>query len=142
MHYVWGELGAFVDLHGQPHLTSAGVAWENPGDGFSAWVPDSPSLMVDSGGFQAATKWEDAQYPYSAEELFEWAEEIGADTVAGMDVACETRDVLTDLDSCRVDPGPVEDRIAKSLEYQIEQDRIYREGRAEDRWSFDFMPVV
>lgn len=142
MHYVWGELGPFEDLHGKPHLTSAGVAWENPGDGFTAWVPDSDPLMVDSGGFQAATKWPDCQYPYSPTELFDWAEEIGADIVAGMDVACETRSILQELDTCQIDPGPIEERLAKSLEYQIEQDRIYREGRAEGRWSFDFMPVV
>lgn len=36
MHYVWGELGPFEDLNGKPGLTSAGVAWENPGDGFTA----------------------------------------------------------------------------------------------------------
>lgn len=142
MHYVWGELGPFEQLNGRPGLISAGVAWENPGDGFTAWVPDSTPLMVDSGGFQAATKWENCEYPYTSQELFEWAEQIGADIVAGMDVACETRAILQELDSCQINPGPVEDRVAKSLEYQIEQDRIYREGRADGRWSFEFMPVV
>jgi hypothetical protein len=91
--------------------------------------------MVDSGGFQAATKWEDCEYPYNARELFEWAADIGPDIVAGMDVACETRSQLLDLATCRIDPGPVDDRIAASLEYQIEQLQEYRDGG----WASEFV---
>lgn len=55
-----------------------------------------------------------------------------------MDVACETRSILRELETCRIDPGPVESRIATLLEYQIDQLQVYREGN----WSVEFMPVV
>ncbi len=147
MYYVWGEKGEFSQLNGRPHLVSAGVAHENPGDGFAVWIPDNVGvfnndgdapLMVDSGGFQAATKWENCAFPYTPRELFEWAEDIGADVVAGMDVACEQRELLMQMDSCKVDPGSIEHRLEQSLHYQIEQYEVYKEKA----WNFDFMPVV
>lgn len=141
MYYCWGEQGEFQGLEDQNVLVSAGVAWNNPNkeNDFNAWIPDESFLMVDSGGFQCATKWEDCEYPYSAREYMEWCREIGADIVAGMDVACEERDVIMDMDNCSIDSGTVEERLMKSLQYQLRQYEIYKEEFMSD---FFFMPVV
>lgn len=135
MYYCWGELGSLDILNNVPTLTSAGVAWNNPGDGFSAHVPDSPLVMIDSGGFQSAT-W--GEYPYSANDLHTWAESLNADIVAGMDTACERAEELEKADSIDNIPEHYEDRVERSLVDQIVQERDYRDGD----YSFQFMPVI
>ncbi len=57
MHCVTGQTGHYGGLLTDwPVLVSAGVAYNNPGNGFSIHVPETDDLIVDSGGFQAATK--------------------------------------------------------------------------------------
>jgi hypothetical protein len=103
---------------------------ENERREFSLRSPAEPaSLVVDSGGFQAATRWNGSKacerglhgrYPYSPTELHDWAEEIGADVVAGMDVACETAIDLfgaDGLENSYIWPGDYRDRLLESLEY-------------------------
>jgi hypothetical protein len=153
MYYCLDNIGTYDGMFNGEHvLASAGVAYRNPGsDRFSLGVPAEPaSLIVDSGGFQAATRWNGAQagerglhgrYPYSPTELHEWAEEIGADVVAGMDVACETAADLFGADGFEKGylwPGDYRDRLLESLDYQCRQQRIYEQGE----YSYAFMPVI
>lgn len=136
MYYCWGENAPFDPLTGENVLVSAGVAWGR-GDGeFRLNIPDAGEIFLDSGGFQAATQWE--RYPYDPPELFEFAEDIGARYVAGMDVACEDRDVLLDIESTKVDPGPVRDRLERSLIQQRRCDSYYKSGD----YDFQLVPVV
>lgn len=141
MYYVLSTLGPQEWLERHHVMVSAGTAWRNPGDGFSIATPDNPaSLFIDSGGYQAAVHFRDA-YPYSPRRLFEWAESVGADYVAGMDWACEEGEELTSAPQVTVDPSEIASvptRIERSIDYQIEQARVYEAGD----WSFDFVPVV
>lgn len=136
MYYCWGENAPFEPLTGENVLVSAGVAWGRGKDEFRLNIPDAETIFLDSGGFQAATKWE--RYPYDPIELFEWAEEIGASYVAGMDVACEDRKELLELESTKVNPGDVKDRMHRSL---IQQRRCRIEYETGD-WDFQFIPVI
>lgn len=81
MYYSYGQLGDTDNvMDGERVLVSAGVAWRNPSstdDEFTLHVPDAEMLMVDSGGFQAATRWSgpsgvptpsmESRFPYSCE---------------------------------------------------------------------------
>jgi hypothetical protein len=140
MFYVVTTTGPQEWLEGEHILTSAGGAWNNPGTGFKMWIPDeTESLFVDSGGFQSTVHW-GGEFPYSATDLFEWAEEIGADYVAGMDLACERAEDLAniydDLEADEIDT--ISERVEKTIDNQLLQNRVYREGD----WSFEFVPVV
>lgn len=136
------------EFAGENALVSAGLAYRNPGSGmFNIHVPDAESLMVDSGGFQAATRWNGARagerglhgrYPYSPQELHEWADEIGADVVAGMDVACEDAHELFDMEKGYIWPGDYQDRMFESLDNQLRQRRVYEAGD----YDHEFMPVI
>lgn len=149
MHYAFGKLGTLDgDLDGLPGLVSAGVAWRNPnGEGeYTIHVPDFDPLMVDSGGFQAATRWSgpcgvptpsmESRFPYSPAELHEWAEEIGADVVAGMDVACE--DAVEIHKEGEPWPGDYKNQMLESLDNQVKQRAHYEEVG----YSHEFMPVI
>jgi hypothetical protein len=153
MYYCLDNIGGYDGFFDGEHvLASAGVAYRNPGsDRFSLGVPTDPaSLIVDSGGFQAATRWNGVEacerglhgrYPYSPTELHEWAEEIGADVVAGMDVACETAMDLFGADGLEkgyIWPGDYRDRLLESLDYQRRQQRVYEAGE----YSHALMPVI
>jgi len=153
MFYVKGATGPQRWFDGENVLISAGVAWRSRRtEGFASMEPeDAGRLFIDSGGFQASAWFLGNDggdgYPYDARTLFEWAEEVGADYVAGMDYACERRDALAatvnnnERANGNVEPSdipPVAERIEMSIEEQIEQARIYDEGD----WSFDFVPVV
>lgn len=154
MYYASSRLGTLDEaLDDLPVLISAGAAWRNPnGDQeFTVGLPEASSLMIDSGGFQAATRWNGAEagerglpgrYPYSPTELHDWAESINADVVAGMDIACEDANELFDgsegFEKGYVWPGDYRDRLLDSLDYQIRQERVYRSGG----YSHDFMPVI
>ena len=141
MYYTIGQLGGVEGhLDGWPVLLSAGVAYNNPNNpgGFAIHVPKASKLMIDSGGFQAATKW-DCAYPYRPRELHEWAESLNADVVAGMDVACETGEAL--LASGAIKWGlsyTWEERMHLSLRFQ----RYQRDHYEEAGYSHAFMPVV
>lgn len=150
MHYCLDSIGSYDGLfEGENVLASAGVAYRNPGaDMFSIHVPENPNhLIIDSGGFQAATRWNGVQacerglhgrYPYSERELHDWAEEIGADVVAGRDVACEEAIHLYDHEAGHIWPGDYFDRFLDSLDYQIRQQQVYES----QSYSHDFMPVI
>lgn len=150
MHYCLDTVGGYDGMFdGENVLVSAGLAYRNPGrEMFSIHVPDDPAhLMIDSGGFQAATRWNGAlagerglhgHYPYSPAELHAWGDEIGADVVAGMDVACEDAVELFDYDAGHIWPGDYRDRIHDSLDYQLRQRRVYEAGS----YEHDFMPVI
>lgn len=140
MFWVKGTLGDQSWLDGNSILVSAGVAWRNPGgDGFTLPPPETENLFVDSGGYQAAVHFQD-EYPYTPRELFEWAETIGADYVAGMDWACEdAKKLATGLDGVSPDDiASVEDRINRTIVDQKEQLEVYKAGN----WSFEFVPVI
>lgn len=140
MYYVKTTLGDQPWLDGENVLLSAGVAWRNPGDGFTLEPPENPeSLFIDSGGYQAAVHFQD-EYPYTATELFEYAESVGADYVAGMDWACESAESLAALyDGIEPeDIAPIEDRLERSIDDQIKQLEAYENGD----WSFELVPVV
>ena len=142
MYYVCTTLGAQEWLNRHHVLVSAGVAWRNPNseEGFDIYVPEEPAtLLIDSGGFQAAAYFGD-DYPYTARELFDWAEEVGADYVAGMDWLCSpAEDLASKKGSLDADDiAPIPDRIEWSIEQQIKQDRVYKDGD----WSFELMPSV
>jgi tRNA-guanine family transglycosylase len=103
-------------------------------------VPRASHLIVDSGGFQAATKW-DSVFPYRAEDLHRWAVDIGADVVAGMDIACETGIEL--LEKGLLEWGitdTYEQRMWLSLRYQTWQREVYEAYDYADHHTF--MPVV
>lgn len=143
MYYAYGGLGSMDGgLDGESVLLSAGVAWRNPNgdEEFTVHVPDAETLMIDSGGFQATT-WFGNVYPYSAERLHGWAEEIGADIVAGRDFACERHGELYDVEEDwgkKSFPGPWQKRHEASLWWQVRQMEHYE---ASD-YSHDFMPVI
>jgi hypothetical protein len=143
MFYCWGGLGSLDgDLDGLPGLVSAGVAWRNPNgnDEFTIHVPDFDPLMVDSGGFQAATRFGNV-YPYSAKELHEWSESVGADIVAGRDFACERHEELYDAEKdwgTKTHPGPWQKRHKASLWWQVRQMEHYES----ENYSHEFMPVI
>lgn len=139
MYWVKGPQGPQDWLDGEDVLISAGAAWRNSGSGFNTDVPDADRLFVDSGGYQAAVHFRDA-YPYSARDLFEWAEEIGADYVAGMDWACEDPAALAGLfdDVEPDDIAPVDVRLERTIRDQRECLDVYQSRE----WSFEFVPVV
>lgn len=175
MFFAYGSLGEVPELTGRRVLVSAGVAWRNPGvtiegkhdrfllayrdteflnpridadveDLFNINIPDGPEvLMVDSGGYQAATRWgsvgiptpeKRTRYPYTADQYHDWCEEIGADIVAGMDVACE------DAEEIHIEgepwPGDYTYRMMESLENQRRQLLDFYETG----YDFEFMPVI
>lgn len=140
MYYVVTTTGPQEWLAGHHVLASAGVAWRNPGNGFNIWTPDDrESLFIDSGGFQATVHY-GGEYPYSPTDLFEWAEQVGADYVAGMDWACEEAEVLAEIYD-HLDESDVQDiptRIDRTIEKQVEQANVYESGD----WPFEFVPVV
>jgi len=152
MHYCIDTVGGYDGMfEGVPVLVSAGLAYRNPGakdDLFSIHVPDDPaSLLVDSGGFQAALRWKGARagerglhghYPYSPQELHGWGDDIGATAVAGMDVACEAAVNLFDYDAGHLWPGCWRDRWLDALDYQARQRDVYEQGG----YDHDFMPVI
>jgi tRNA-guanine family transglycosylase len=148
MDTVGGYDGTFDDEH---VLLSAGVAYRNPGAGtFNLHAPENPaSVMVDSGGFQAATRWTGVKaaerglpgrFPYSAKELHDWAasDTVDADIVAGMDIACEDGRELYDPDAGLNFPGDYRDRMLESFEMQKHQRAVYETGD----YDHDFMPVI
>lgn len=162
-------------LDGRNVLVSAGVAWRNPGvnvegkddrfltqyrdtefldpeidasldDLFNLNVPENPeTLMVDSGGYQAATRFgsigiptpeKRTRFPYTARQYHEWCESIGADVVAGMDVACEeATEIHIEGEPW---PGDYHNRMWESLENQRRQLIQYYETG----YDFEFMPVI
>lgn len=126
-------------LYNEDVMVSAGVAWRNDGAGFSIGVPDARCLYVDSGGFQASVYFQD-EYPYLPGELHGWADRIGAQVVFGMDWACEDAEVLAEnADGVEVeDILPVDERIEKSFTDQLDQFRVYQQGR----YGHRFAPVV
>jgi len=163
MFYCWACLGGLDgDLNNVPILTSAGVAWRNPGDGFTAWNPDASVQMIDSGGYQAATRWNGAErgirgvestepsigergttcrFPYTARELHEWADTVDADFVAGMDVACEEASELIEMgydDYGYLNPGRYEERLMESIDNQVRQ----RDHFEQHDYDHKLMPVV
>jgi tRNA-guanine family transglycosylase len=148
MDTVGGYDGTF---DGEHILLSAGVAYRNPGaEMFSLHAPENPaSVMIDSGGFQAATRWTGVKagerglpgrYPYSPAELHDWAasEAVNADVVAGMDIACERGQTLYDPDVGHNFPGDYRDRMLESFEMQLRQRRVYETGD----YDHQFMPVI
>lgn len=140
MYYVKSTLGTQPWLQQSNVLLSAGVAWRNPGEGFTLEPPsETESLFVDSGGFQATAHFY-GEYPYSPTDLFEYAERVGADYVAGMDFAAESAEALAqsynDLEADDIPPAG--ERIEKSVEKQVEQAEVYESGD----WGFEFVPVV
>ena len=139
MYYVTGNTTAPDCLFGQNVLVSAGVGWRNSGSGFSIGIPDARSLMVDSGGYQAAVYFQDG-YPYTPAELHRWAENIRADVVWGMDWACEDREVLAGLkdDIEPEDIAPYRDRLSWAWADQVEQFEEHQSGR----YGHEFRPVV
>jgi len=150
MHYAIDTVGGYDGMFdGQNVLVSAGLAYRNPGaEQFSIHVPGDPSsLLVDSGGFQAALRWNGARagerglpghYPYSPQELHDWGDEIGANAVAGMDVACEEATALFDFDAGHLWPGDWRDRWLDALHYQVRQRDTFEAGG----YDHDFMPVI
>lgn len=149
MFYVATVLGSQPWLAGQNILISAGTAWKNPGrngagEDFDINIPEHRQLMVDSGGFQATAHF-GARYPYDDTDLFVWAEDVGADYVAGMDFTCEEASVLeSEVEAANADEIPsVDDRIERTIDKQVEQYTLYTELRDhEEGWSFEFIPVV
>ena len=119
---------------------------EDLDDLFNVKVPNNPeTLMVDSGGFQAATRWagvgiptpsKRTRFPYTVEQYHDWCEMIGADIVAGMDVACEpAEDIHIEGEPW---PGDYHNRMLESLENQRRQLKEYYEtGR-----DFEIMPAI
>lgn len=149
MYYVATTLGHQPWLDGEDILVSAGTAFKNPGksgaeEGFDIRIPEHDRLFIDSGGFQATTHF-GSEYPYSAADLFVWAEDVDADYVAGMDFACEKADILAEtVEAADADAIPsIDERIERTITKQIEQYDLYTElaGR-EGGWSFDFVPVI
>jgi len=127
MFYVWDELGEFPPIEGENVMISAGSAWNNPGEGFTAYIPSHDDLFIDSGGFQASSKWR-GEYPYSPKEYMDWAESVGADYVAGMDFACEEE--ISDIS--------LERRLQMTIEKQEEQVAIYENSG----YDFVLVPVI
>lgn len=150
MHYALSTMGGFDGLfNGENVLVSAGRAYENPGaDRFSIHVPDDPNhLIVDSGGYQAAVHWSGVEacerglpgvYPYTPKEMHTWADEIGADVVAGRDIACERATHLFEFEEGHAWPGDYRDRLWKSYQNQVQQRGVYESGD----FGHDFMPVI
>ena len=139
MYYVTGNTTAPDCLFDENVLVSAGVGWRNSGSGFSIGIPDARTLMVDSGGYQAAVYFRD-EYPYGPADLHRWAENIRADVVWGMDWACEDREVLASLND-NISPddiAPYEDRLLWAWEDQIDQFEEHQQGR----YGHEFRPVV
>lgn len=125
-------------LYGENVLLSAGVAWRETGAKFTLAVPDANHLIVDSGGYQAATYFRD-EYPYSPKELHEWAENIQADVVWGMDWACEDASVLSENTGVKEEKIPSwEWRLKQSWKDQVKQFNEHIEGR----YSHEFRPVI
>lgn len=149
MYYVATTLGEQEWLDGHDILLSAGTAWKNPGksganEGFDITVPESEQLFIDSGGFQATAHF-GCEYPYDDSDLFVWAEDLGADYVAGMDFACERAEILAEnIEAADADTIPsIGERIERTIDKQIEQYALYSELADRDGgWSFEFVPVV
>jgi hypothetical protein len=115
---------------GEGILVSAGVAWySNDHDWFTnLQLPENyDGLFVDSGGFQAASRW-GLQYPYSIGAYFNYAEQLGADYVAGPDFACEPS----------LHASSTEERMLKTAAAHRTAKRYYDRGD----WSFQFVPVL
>jgi len=104
-------------------MLSGGMVF-NISSNFTFSVPPCESLFIDSGGFQATEAW-DMSYPYDPEELFTWADSIGADYVALPDFACEPE----------LHPTSVRDRIHRTVEEHAYGLAQYKDG------DYDFQPV-
>lgn len=128
MFYCIDTTGTYDGMFdGERVMLSAGLAWNNPGNGFSLHVPDGREIFIDSGGFQATTRW-GLDYPYEPEDYFEWAESIGANHVAGMDYACEPE----------LHDSTVDYRVALTIEAHAHCLATYLDGD----YSFQFIPVL
>jgi len=150
MYYALDAIGGYDGMFNRENvLASAGVAYRNPSsEMFGIHIPKNPAhLMIDSGGFQAATRWNGAlagerglpgRFPYSPRELHDWAEKIRADVVAGMDVACELATNLFDMEKGYIWPESYRKRILESRDNQMRQRRVYES----QGYSHDFMPVI
>jgi hypothetical protein len=139
MFYVTGSLGSDPYLEGEPVLVSAGVAWNNPGSGFTMEVPDADPLFVDSGGYQIMAHF-DGEYPFSIREYLDWADSIGADYVAGRDWICTPAEDLGDggNEDSREALPTIPERINQTIEAQAEQAVLVDKGD----WDFEFVPVL
>lgn len=149
MHFCMDTVGTYDGMFNGEHvLVSAGLAYRNPGSGFTIHIPDEPaSIMVDSGGFQAATRWNGAiasskgfagPHPYTPTELHEWADSIGADCVAGMDVAAGRFEDIYDYEQGHVPPKSHRQRMLRSFELQKRQHRQFQTNE----YNHALMPVI
>jgi hypothetical protein len=150
MHYCIDTIGSYDGLFDNENvLVSAGLAYRNPGsDLFNIHVPENPAhLIVDSGGYQVATRWNgeqackrglQGQYPYTPAELHEWGDEIGADVVAGMDVACDPTLEIFDFSKGHIRVRDYKDRMVKAREYQARQRPVFERND----YGHDFMPII
>ena len=124
-YYCQDTIGSYDGMFdGENVLVSAGLAWNNPGDGFTLNVPDAKSLFVDSGGFQATTGW-NLRYPYNPANYFAWAESVGADYVALPDFACEPS----------LHYSPVRERVLRTAGLHVRAMQEYEE------YGYSFTPV-
>jgi len=139
MFYTCTTRGPQEWLHGERVCISAGNAWRAEYDRFDHFVPDAAELYIDCGGFQAVKKF-GGEYPYTVEDLFAWAEEVGADYVAGMDWMCASASVVAEhADDLSADEiAPVPDRIEQTIDRQIEQYAVYQDGD----YSFELVPTL
>ncbi len=129
MFYAVGHTRGTGCLEGENVLLSAGTAYGlTTRHGFNIHVPDDPeNVIVDSGGFQAVTRW-GLEYPYTWEDYFEWAESVGADYAALPDFACEPE----------LHASTPSDRIYHSVLNQWEAIQVFNRGD----WNFQPLPVL
>lgn len=139
MFYTCTTRGPQEWLHGEHICISAGNAWRAEYDRFDHFVPDAEELFIDCGGFQAVAKF-GGEYPYTPTELFEWAESVGADYVAGMDWMCApASEIAAQSDELDVDDiASIPERVQQTITRQIEQYEVYRRGD----YSFTFVPTL
>jgi len=133
-YWVWSEIGPFEKLKGENFFLSAGSAynnadWDGTEDMFKTWIPNKRKrLFVDSGGYTVAEDY-NGIYPYSPKELMDWCEEVEADLVAGMDIACDSED------QCSLS---FEERVQRTLDLQLKQVEIYESGG----YNFNLIPII
>lgn len=138
MYYVYSTNNTKDFFKDENLLVSAGAAWRSSGDGFTFKPPKANHLLVDSGGYQAATRFGD-EYPYTPKMLHEWGDSIYADVVWGMDWACEDKDVLSNVTG--VDKSNIKDwewRYEKSWTDQVKQFEHYKNNE----YDHEFRPVI
>lgn len=113
----------YADLNA---MLSGGMVYNAYGK-FNFTVPETKSLFIDSGGFQVVSLW-DLNYPYPVSDLFEWADNIGADYVAAPDFACEPE----------LHDSSVKQRVERTIEAHAEAFAEYQDGS----YSFELVPVL